>query len=290
MKTIERGATDVVATVSVPAAVIHGRVLDAAGAPPSRARIEYERTGFQESLRTTAGANGRFRIDSLAAGDYRLVIDARDHPTMSIDVSLRVGEDSDLGDVVLPVPAILEVAVQAADGGTIGGLRLWLSRRVASRTDDAQPWRRVADLHPAEGDAVWRSEAVESGDYCLHVAGTDVAPVVRAVRLVAGAPERIQVSCTRGLEQVVDVALGGDNDDRPRPVRGTAKILDAEGQTLDSRWFEGTASSNERLVGRLQFRLLPGRYDVVVDTTDGGTARSRCDVAAGAPPVRIVLR
>jgi RNA polymerase sigma-70 factor (ECF subfamily) len=283
---VERGAGELVVEAAPPAATIVGRVLDAGGTPVTRGRVECRMPGFGELIRTDLGADGGFRFERLPAGEFRLSIHGRDQPAGAALAQVRAGAVCELGDLFLPAPARLEVELRAADGGAIDQPELWLSRRV----DDAGagPTERVAGLGPIEGTEVWRSAALESGDYVLHVRGRDAAPVLREVRLVAGAPLRLQVTCVRGISQDFEIELGGDGPMRERPVRGSIEIRDLLGRRLVGRGFDGVVRPPSRAVGTLSVRLEPGRYLLVADAVGPGERVQRTIVVDGSP-IRVVV-
>src|SRR5262249_18749440 len=118
-------------------ASIVGRVVAASGRPVTACRVTTRRVrsaAFAEGdeTRDVADADGRFRIQELQAGSYRLTIAAEGTGGAEIpQILVRPGVDVDLGDILLGAPARIFGTVRDSGGSPISGASVIVGRAAA---------------------------------------------------------------------------------------------------------------------------------------------------------------
>ena len=110
------------------AASVVGRLIDADG-NPLRGTISVEQIdgGFplpRDTPRAVAGPDGRFRLGDLPPGTHRVGISARGHADKSIPIQVRLGAETDVGDVMLATGSLIRGRLRDAKGSPVTGARI----------------------------------------------------------------------------------------------------------------------------------------------------------------------
>jgi Fe(3+) dicitrate transport protein len=112
-------------SVVVPAAVagsdasISGVVVDRTGAVVQRARVTVQRDDAQQSVTATSDARGQFHVQDLAAGSYRVTVEAAGFAPSEQSVTVAASGESQLRFTLQPGSVAQEMTVVAAQ--IVGG-------------------------------------------------------------------------------------------------------------------------------------------------------------------------
>lgn len=226
-------------TLTLPReAVLTGRVVDELGAPLRGVNLWAARVDEDGAILlaeppppddgparvspgdafTASGADGRFRLDGLHPSALRLHVELYQSGRVmtKLDLELEPGEQRDLGDLVYPLGAQLDVFVRERDGAPV----------VASYVS-ADPVSAGTRSGAAETDAAGavHLRGLVPGDYLLHTARVDPTPVtLRAgetaeVVLTARARPRLFGRVTRGGAPLQGARVFV-REERDRPIWG----------------------------------------------------------------------
>ena len=258
-----------------PGRRISGRLVDADQRPvPGRVAVhviagQSSLRSVADLLRAEAGADGRFSIDRLPAGDHALAVDARGYGVMSVDVQVRSGDrEVSLGDVTLETGMVIRGRVR--DRAGLG---------IASAEIVGQP----AGVMRSEG----RVETIAAPDGAFVLAGLEGS-------------YRLRVSAPGYANATVTAAPGTDKLDLVLEPAGsiTGIVMDEAGRTVES--FQARAIPTRRGPGPSMTSAFgdagpgDGRFTVpdlatgeyVVEVTAPNKGRglvSAVKVTAGAP-------
>jgi hypothetical protein len=259
---VTRGQAPLDVEVVRPAGVITGKLVGgAARSAITRGSIKLMHAVSAESDRYSVGEDGRFRIERLPAGAFRLELRGNEFPTITKHVELAPREHEDLGEIVLPDPAFLEVELVADDGRPIADPKVWLTQRRAGRSG----WRYVGGLSHEEVDGgLHRSRRLLPGGYRVHARGKDAAVCFEDVRLVSGT-RRLELRCPRGVEQAFVVTLPDNVAVRHDMGHAWLEIMDQSGDRLFRHYTTTRTLNDGRLVIRDSLQLSPGVYQISVD-------------------------
>lgn len=143
VRAVEGAATDVGTLVLEPGGVLTGVVVDRRGAPVADARVLQLLESFGSGLvivggapgveLARSGADGSFRIDTLAAGPFRLRVTHEAHPDQTTS-----GEVAAPGQVLAPISIVLD------EGFTISGRVVGLPASAGEHVVRASPKREGA--------------------------------------------------------------------------------------------------------------------------------------------------
>jgi hypothetical protein len=209
---------------AIPSAVLRGRVVDVDGSPfgdraleVSRVRDRWERVASG----ATAG-DGAFRFGPLGPGDYQLNLPGwSDEQRRELTkFTVRAQETIDLGNLVLPRPAILLVEVQRDDGTAWSGPLPWVNVLNASG-------KRILAFSETAGSL---RGSVEAGHYRVEVGGEDLVAKPHEIDVVAGQSLTVHLAVAIGrTRKLVFNGDGADKPDYPTPlhvqVRGRDGVM-----------------------------------------------------------------
>lgn len=305
VRTVARGAREVTAVVAIPAAALSGRVLRADGAPAKEAevaltllgpdRVPFARFSISgDRLEARAGDDGAFVFGRLPAGEFRLQI--REKGLRIARDALLQGQEVDLGAIVMPPAAPLEVEVRGAQG------RVWVTLLGAAESapPEAIPswsreiaearWEEISSKQAVDGK--WRTARAAQGRYVLQVRGDGIASTARSVDLIASAPQRVVVECHRGVEQEFVLEFGDsvrvtDGQKIPRPH---LLIEDTDGLPVAGFTLDRELPDPKRRVVAVKAQLLPATYRVRARIETVSCDATVTIAEGGGPALRLVLR
>jgi hypothetical protein len=221
---------------------------------------------------TQTDARGRFSIDGLAAGSYRVTV--RDFTS-----GLAHDETVDLAtsrEIVLEVPtaSVSGRVIDAADRQPLAGVQLALEPSGGPGPGAMPALTGVTDL-----DGRFRIESVGDGDWRLTSSKKGYAAGTRTLTVRQGSGidgVELELDATEGL--VLETRL--PNGTAPGEV--AVAVLDPTGGALVS----GNYATGEN--GRVRLSSVPsGSWDLVVEA--GGSASTAVRAQAPGPPVPVAL-
>jgi protocatechuate 3,4-dioxygenase beta subunit len=278
---------------------VTGRLIDTAGRPlqgriaPQEIAGETSLWALGEILRTEAGADGRFSLDHVPAGEHALAAEARGYGVKRVEVSAGA-RPVDLGDIVLEPGSTIRGRVRDKAGLPIGQAQLWAfamgrgGMRVEATSEPDGTFvlaglpggaLRVTARASGYGTAnLTASAATETLDVVLEAAGTVTGLVVDE----AGRPvESFQAdaSPTRREQGGMVMRAGGLMDNSGGDGRFTLYDL-AAGEYV----VEVSAPERGRAVVSAVKVTAGGSTDVGrLTLTAGGIVRGQVVDAAGSP-------
>jgi len=194
-----------VAAEAMPNAVVRGRLVDAQRRGVSAREVVLRLAEYADSggRKTTTAADGTFAFASLSGAEFVVLLPEIESFCPSLATAdLRGHQLVDLGDLVVPTPAMLRITVQRSDGSPWRG---------------PLPGMRLCDR---EGKAVWaRAQAnmlevqVAGGSYELEVGGVDLIAPRQTIDLPLG--EQRDVSVKVGFGRTRQLVFNGDGRDKP---------------------------------------------------------------------------
>jgi Carboxypeptidase regulatory-like domain len=193
-----------------------------------------ERSAVHQSLHRRIGADGAIRTGPLAPGRWLIVIEAdRYQPVALREVSVREGENKDLGVLSLSEGARLTVSVSSSSGGAV---------RAKARLFEAgtsEPWARsLSYLADKSGRIDTRSCLVPGKVDILLVADGFAGRWRRGVSLVGGTTSKVKLTLAAGRRLICHV-----NDNQGSACPGQSVALTTTDGRRDSR-LAGVASHN----------------------------------------------
>jgi hypothetical protein len=200
-----------------------------------------EFTGAHRMVTTTP--DGRFALESLAAGTYRLRVSGASGAPLELDLAVGAGQTLDLGAVELPSPGAVAGRVLAPPGVSPAGLQVFLG----------DPWDEVAA--DVEADGSFRFDGLEEGDHVLTIEP--------AAGLLAGelaTPFEAQAGKT--IEVTIDL--------RPLQPATVHVVVELNGQGVEALAIDCGSSRSRREAGRtdgsgaLTFEAEPGPDQEIV--------------------------
>ena len=255
-----------------------GRIVDSDGAPVAGAKLAASvdplvfGQGGYEVRSGTSDAEGRFLLSAVLAGEVDLRLEGRGVLERTLACSVRDGERSELGDVVLKRGATLTGVVRWPDGRPAAGAKV--------RADfDPAALGGMSAFNAMQGA---RGEASADADGRFTIDGLGKGPFLVSAR-AAPAPEELEHRVSEG-----GVAPGGRSLELvlAPPLALALRVVDASGAglakvTVRARENVGgvvrglggrTAIAREDgEAGRYSFEGLgPGKWDLVA-TADGFT-------------------
>ena len=223
----------------------------------------------EEQARATSDAQGKFRLDGLAPGNYRATAQAAGYARGAARIDAQASREV---VVELAAASFIEGHVVAADGSKASG----------------------AEVSASGGEEAVTATASETGSFSLEVSprswsltarrGDEAGRAPAPVTVAAGATARgvkIQLGAASGISGSVVAAVG------QRPVAGAQISVSPYDQSGDSGRAVSDASGAFKVAG-----LAPGSYDVEV-SADGFTDQSRRGVTVQPGqqfPLRVELR
>jgi hypothetical protein len=197
---IRPGGEDVLFVVSpamIPSASLSGIILDADGAPIRDLFVYAEDDRGESRGRSTYMRDGRFQVELLAAGRYRVACHSSQLAQEVLSTSeLKSDEAIDLGTLKLSERGTLELTMQRRDGVVLSG--------PLTRVVDAEG--RFVSLSSATTDdgALYRSPALVPGRYTIYPTFTNAAGPVRDVWIRAGETTSLAIELDPGALRVID--------------------------------------------------------------------------------------
>lgn len=271
------GARDVTLRL-VRAAAIAGVVVDRAGTPvpgsrvravPASQTVEQDRARILFNPGVVTGADGRFAVNDLAGGDYRVIASG---PHLEATVSPVHAEAGKPVDLTIPVQrgGLVRVAVQAPDGACVAGARVRVAEQSVPDQDRPMVLIGASDFDPdlltlgqrvsrttTDAQGVALVPGLEAGSYRVGVAadaGVQEQPAL--VTVPAGEEVAVTVKLTPGGFVQVEVA----------DARGTAlpkKRVEIEGPLDAAKVVHRGGDTGVDGTMRLG-PLAPGRYDAAI--------------------------
>ena len=167
---------------------ITGTVLGPDG-PLSGVHVNAWPAGNTSSPIVTPDADtGRFEIDQVPAGRYRLLIRADGYPRWSAkERELDPGETWDLGTIILQTPGFIKILAHRP--ATLPDVKLHAGLSAKDQRNQSFPI-------PIEGEA--RSKPLAPGKWTVSITGEGVKSTERSVEVRAGEDTTVEVEVTRG--------------------------------------------------------------------------------------------
>lgn len=262
------------------AAAIHGRVLDAAGAPVPAAVVLFvpdAALGSSQWPNTArCDAQGQYRCDWLTPGGHHLLVrDQRDprDPRVLTARAMAVAADSPATDLQFDEGATLVVRLLRHDGHPVVNHSVQLVRKAAEIPVAFAPWCCFGGMTGADGTHMFRG--LIPGRYVL-TAGYYATSVREEIEVRAGQPAVFEHRF--GELQTLQIVVV-DEHDRPRPgIRVQRKISESEAtmRTTDAK-------------GRVWFELLErGEYEITLAANETALPQAHHRVSTGKP-ARLVM-
>lgn len=262
------------------AATIHGRVLDAAGAPVPAAVVLFvpddavDNSQWPNTARSDA--QGRYRCDWLTPGSHHLLVrdqrDAKD-PRVLMAAATAVAGEPHATDLQFGEGGTLVVRLRRHDGHPVVNHSVQLVRKASEIPVAFAPWCYFGGMTDADGTCTFRG--VLRGHYLLTVSHYE-AKVCREIEVRTGEP--VVFEHRFGELQTLQITIV-DEHGRPRPgIRVQRKISESEAttRTTDAK-------------GRVWFELLePGEYEITLAANETALPQSHHRVSTGKP-VRLVM-
>ncbi|HLT36482.1 MAG TPA: carboxypeptidase regulatory-like domain-containing protein [Enhygromyxa sp.] len=277
-------------------AIVEGTVTDGRGQPITQARVEPISLqggvawGHRKQARTDA--QGRYRIEGLAAGAYRVEVgrarsETYRHPGQSADdpegvlVALAAGELRHLDIEVVSTDLVITGTVTAA-GGPVDDAFIVYGRmsdsEASSGWEDRQQTRgKQYEARPimTEADGTFRIEGLQEGRYVV-LAQRRGGGEALAEGVVAGSDIELEIEETGSIEGRV-VVEGGEVP--------TRLSLTLEDRSVELDFEQRTFAT----AGKFRFDRIPaGNYDLRVESVLG-TARTKVTLARGEQKRGLIL-
>ncbi|MCP3920595.1 MAG: hypothetical protein GY711_34140 [bacterium] len=245
----------------VPTAQIRGRVVDARGNPVPDAKVTMQQSGWPRVANVVVDQVGGFTVEDLVPGTYRLTARAPGakmaHATTG-ERELGPNEELDLGDLVLPDGARLEVNLAADDGGPVTAPVLVLTQMaIAAKSPGG------VELEWDEVDDVWRSPSLAPEMYELRFFAADARPEVFDIELVAGKTRRLDVTAHRAHPVVLELRFAKENEQGMGLLNGDIQIEDADGRRVITQRLFGYFDDFEKRLQHVHIALEAGKYRIL---------------------------
>jgi hypothetical protein len=178
-----RDTTGVSVVLQPPAALL-GRVVDDGGTPVAGARvslhtndtptIDFLRATASEAswlINTRTGDDGYFELSNATEGSYQLEVDHADYPLhWQNDVTVEAGEREDLGELVLPRPAVVEGTLIDPAGQVMTNATVYLT---------GGPNGSISRRSTSDGKGRYRFDRLPPGGYFLQAEAPAADPIAR---------------------------------------------------------------------------------------------------------------
>lgn len=247
------GESEIELLFEVPSARISGRVVDSAAAPAQGLVV------FCGTDSVKPGADGRFESALLPSGSCAVSVSPYGVGKCHlVTVDLQPGEARDLGDLVLPGRGTLVVALHPR--GDVDPHRVEILAYRLGFPD------QVVVSRGANRGGDWTVEGLPAGDYRVYLSGGGAALSEQRCAVRPGETTLVDVDAWFGSPVRVDV-----RDERIEEYG--VEVRDSAGEVIGrtERRSYGSAPA---------FRLRPGRYEILVTTTDGRSGSARLEVAS----------
>jgi hypothetical protein len=202
-----RDTTGVSVVLQPPAALL-GRVVDDAGAPVAGARvslhtndtptIDFLRATASEAswlINTRTDEAGYFELGNATEGSYQLEVDHSDYPLhWQNDVTVRAGEREDLGELVLPRPAVVEGTLIDPSGQVMTNATVFLT---------GGPRGSISRRSTSDGKGRYHFDRLPPGGYFLHAEAPSANPIDRIAAKLA----KIDKNAEDGVYLAPDLVL-----------------------------------------------------------------------------------
>lgn len=252
-----------------PSALVTGTVLGPDGEPlPAEiVAIAVGRSGY---VTATAGDAGRFELEPLPPGEYRLRVSPAGRVHREIGLELGADERREL-EVRFEETGTLALRAERRDGGPLAGVELEVHGL------------DTGGLHALElRDGRARAE-LEPGRYVLVVGGPPVVPARRSLDVRSGQATELELVLDVGPARRLRLvpSAGG-----PSPEVAFVTVTDERGDVLTTLVAK-RASAEGAL--EVEQALAPGAYAVEASSDAGLAGRARFTVAAGDGPAVVVV-
>ena len=253
----------VVDDASPPSARLSGRILTSDGRPFPEARFTlWGQYADSVEVRQLDG-DARFDVGPLPSGLYRLSVRGRGTAPLHVEgIQLASKERRDLGDLRMPQSARLVVELRTPQGPP-------LSSQLSLRALDGEG---VLEFYK-EGRGRSRSDPTAPGRYELEVWAANCKNLRREVQLEAG-ETTLTIDLERGQAYLISFE---DRLDVPRSNWAKLRVRDSGEVLVIDEHFKASPEGYPFSINRV---LLPGRYQLELESSSGGILRRPLVVAA----------
>lgn len=278
---VQPGAGELLVRVpdaAIPKSTIVGRLLDADGRPPAKARVSGSTSIMHGSVDAEVdAATGHFRLGHLPAGTWRLqgfVGEWSEHrrSAWSEPFPLAVGETRDIGVMQMPATGSIVVTAIGPDGAPLD--------RGSVALVDSTGWSENAWLAGTLSRGTLRIDRVAPGDYRVKVGGERDLPTVYApVTVTTEQQARVELRVPKGV--AVKFVLSPISEPVPMHVWFVWTRDGAPYQRYEN-WWEDNAERTWPM------RMLPGSYEVTITSETGKCETNRFTIGADDPEGRAI--
>ena len=261
---------------AIPKSTIVGKLLDADGRPPAKARVQCSTERMHGSVHVDIDAEtGQFRIGLLPAGTWSLqgsVGEGRENrrSAWSEPLALSVGETRDVGVIQMPSTGSIALSATGPDGEPLDGHSVVL--------EDSTGWSEMPWLVGQLDQGKLRIENVAPGIYRVRVGGERNLPsFYERVTVAAKHEASVDVRVPKGV--AVKLVLSPISE--PVPMHEWF-VWTRDGELFQryENWWEG---NGERTWSE---HMLPGAYEVTITSETGKQESTRFVVDANDRPDR----